>query len=72
MWVNAKETLIPQEIPNGPWETIRTDLFHLEGENYLIVADYYSKFFMTRKLPGQSTSQAVTKLIKQIFAEHGN
>ena len=70
MRTNTKETLIPQEIPTGPWETLGIDLFHCEGQNYLIVADFYSKFFMTRKTEGQCTSQAVVQLTKQLFAEH--
>ena len=42
MRANAKETLIPKEILSGPTETIGSDLFRVEGQNYLIVANYYS------------------------------
>ena len=66
-----KETLIPHEIPSKPWEMIGTDLFYYEGENYLIVADYYSKFFFVKKVRGQCTSTAVVQLTKQIFSEQG-
>jgi hypothetical protein len=37
-----KEALIHTEIPPGPWHTIGTDLFYLDGAGYLLVADYYS------------------------------
>ena len=39
-----KETLIPHEIPTRPWQVLGTDLFSFHGNNYLIVADFYSKF----------------------------
>ena len=39
---------------------------------YLLVADYYSKFtFAGKILPGKSTSKTVIELMKQIFSEHG-
>ena len=66
-----KETLIQHEIPSRPWEVLGTDLFFFEGENYLIIADYYSKFFFVRKIAGQCTSQAVVNITKQCFGEQG-
>lgn len=65
------EPLLPHDIPQRPWQTIGTDLFHLDGAEYLIVADYYSKFPFVRKIHGQSTSKAVITLMKQIFSEQG-
>ena len=41
----SHETLLPHEVPNRPWEAIGTDLFHVCGNEYPLVADYYSKFF---------------------------
>ena len=40
----SPETLLLHEVPNRPWEVIVTDLFHLDGNEYLLVADYYSEF----------------------------
>ena len=59
-----KETLIPHEIPTRPWQVLGTDLFSFHGNNYLIVADYYSKFPLVRKLPTPCTSQAVVTATK--------
>lgn len=68
----SKEPLIPTEIPPRAWHTIGTDLFYLNGEEYLIIADYYSKFQFVRKIPkGQSTSHKVATLTKQIISEQG-
>lgn len=38
---------------------------------WLIVADYYSKFPIVRKLPNPSPSSTVVSITKQIFAEMG-
>ena len=67
----SPETLLPHEVPNRPWEVIGTDLFHLDGSEYLLVADYYSKFFIVRKLGTDATSNNVIGTLKQIFSEHG-
>ena len=38
------EPLISHEIPDRPWSKIAKDLYHLNGPQYLILTDYYSKF----------------------------
>ena len=55
----AKMPLMPHDVPSLPWHTLGTDLFYYEGNQYLLIADYYSKYFMVRKMPAQCTSQAV-------------
>ena len=67
----SPETLLPHAVPNHPWEVIGTDLFHLDGNEYLLVADYYSKFFVVKKLGTDATSNNVIRALKQIFSEHG-
>ena len=68
----AKEPLMPTEIPPRPWHTVGSDLFYLDGSEYLLVANYYSKFTFSGKIPpGKSTSKTVIELMKQIFSEHG-
>ena len=62
---------MPNAVPNHPWEVIGTDLFYLDGNEYLLVADYYSKFFIIRKLGTNATSNNVIRALKQIFSEHG-
>ena len=67
----TREPLIQHEVPSRPWQVLGTDLFHFNGENHLIVADYYSKFFVVRKVPTPCTSTAVVNLLAELFAEHG-
>ena len=67
-----KEPMSPKEIPPRPWHTVGTDLFYLDGSEYLLIADYYSKFPIVRKIPpGESNSKTVVETMKQIFSEHG-
>ena len=39
------------ELPSRPWQIVATDLFHFRGCDYLLLVDYYSRFFETAKLP---------------------
>ncbi|KAK3739350.1 hypothetical protein RRG08_041670 [Elysia crispata] len=38
-----KEPLLQHEMPSRPFEKIAADIFFLDGQNFLLVADYYSK-----------------------------
>ena len=40
-----KEPRISHKIPNPPWETVRCDIVHFDGRDYLCTADYYSSYF---------------------------
>ena len=65
------EALLPHDIPEGPWRTVATDIFHFDGQDYLLVADYFSKMPFIRRLNGHPTSALVVSLLKNIFSEHG-
>ncbi|XP_038073055.1 uncharacterized protein K02A2.6-like [Patiria miniata] len=67
----SHEPLLPHEIPQRPWQTVGTDLFHFDNADYLIIADYYSKATFVRRVSGQCSSAAVITLTKQIFSEQG-
>ena len=66
-----REPLLQHEIPSKPWETVGTDLFHLHGDEYLIITDYHSKFPFIRKVRGRCTSGSVVQITKDIFSEQG-
>ena len=68
--IPPKEPLIPTTLPNYPWERIAADLFELKGANYLLVADYYSRFVEVQKLTTITSSNIITQL-KAIFARFG-
>ena len=37
------ETLLPHEVPQGPWEKLGIDFFEFQSTTYLLIADYYSR-----------------------------
>ena len=47
---NAKETMVTGQIPTKPWEIVATDLFSWNGNDYLLIIDYYSRFIELAKL----------------------
>ena len=69
--VNRPETLIPTAFPERPWQKVASDLFELNKQMYIIVVDYYSRFFEVAKLSQTSAKHVIEKL-KQIFACHGS
>ena len=42
---NKKEPMLPHEIPKYPLQTVATDMFLWNGDDYLLVVDYYSRFW---------------------------
>jgi len=65
-----KETMMGHTVPSGPWQDVGTDLFDLDGDCYLIVADYYSKMPFIRRLTSESSRAVIAKL-RTLFSEHG-
>ncbi|KAE8291509.1 Retrovirus-related Pol polyprotein from transposon 17.6 Protease [Larimichthys crocea] len=66
----AKEPMAITEIPDEPWQKVGTDLFYLDGKNYLLVIDYLSNYPEIALLPNMSAA-CVIKHMKSIFARHG-
>ena len=58
------------ETPVPPWTKLVTDIFHFEGECYLLIVDYTGKFPIVCKLCSV-TSVHVANQCKQIFSEYG-
>jgi transposase InsO family protein len=66
---NSKEPLVVTTIHDGPWQTEGTDLFSLHNCHYLVVTDYYSRYFEVTKLPNTKSNTVIDRL-KSIFARH--
>ncbi|KAL9983139.1 hypothetical protein ACROYT_G005271 [Oculina patagonica] len=66
----AKEPLKSHELPERPWQKIAVDLFELDEQEYVVMVDYYSKFFEVSHLPN-SKSKTVINHIKLQFARYG-
>ena len=46
----AKLPILQPDLPTKPWEKIGTDIFMYEGKRYLIVVDYYSRYFIVKQI----------------------
>ena len=53
-----------------PWEKLGTDIFEFNGEKYLMVVDYFSRFPVIRLL-NNMTSHTVCNHFTSILAEYG-
>ena len=65
-----KEPLINHQIPDGPWQNVAADLFHWNERDYLLIVDYYSRYFETVQV-NNIKSKTVINHMKAIFARHG-
>ncbi|KAK3093011.1 hypothetical protein FSP39_010012 [Pinctada imbricata] len=65
-----KEPLKPHEIPDRPWQKLGIDLFDLENHTYVLIVDYYSKFYELSRLTSTKSSQVI-EMIKPHFARYG-
>ena len=57
-------------LPSIPWEVIGSDVFTFDGELYLVMIDYYTKWIEAVPIVAQ-TSRAVINAIKAIFSCFG-
>ena len=65
-----KEPLVPHDVPSLPWFKIRVDIFGHRSHHYLLVADYFRKFPVVKKLTNQTAGHVIS-LLKTIFSEYG-
>ena len=62
-----KEPVMSTSLLSRPWERLAADLFELEGKVYLIVVDYYSRWFELRRLKDQYSAGVISVLKELIF-----
>ena len=48
--IQRKETLLPHDIAQYPWQKLGSDIFEYKGQKYVLIVDYYTKFPIVRKL----------------------
>lgn len=64
------EPLLGTPTPDRPWQRIGVDLFELQGRNYVVMVDYYSRFPEVVSL-ATTTSSSVIAAMKSSFARFG-
>ena len=67
----SHEKLQPTEVPTDKWQILGTDLFSIGQDNYLIVADYFTKYPYVEKLPNPAPSEVVVNATRHLFGQFG-
>lgn len=67
---NSKEPFIKENIPDYPWQKVGMDLMKCQGKWFLVIADYYSKYFELIELDSL-TEAAIIRNCKSVFARFG-
>ena len=67
----SHEQLKPTEVPTDKWQILGTDLFSIGQDNYLIVADYFTKYPYVEKLPNPASSEVVVNATRHLFGQFG-
>ena len=71
--MQAKEPLWTTPMPDGPWQHISADLCEFEGQDYLVIADYYKRWIEVlhlRHVGGvkDTTATAIISKFKDVFS----
>jgi hypothetical protein len=64
------EPLVSRPLPSRPWSEVATDLFEYEGDKYVVMIDYYSRWPEIHRMRSTTATDIIRKF-GEIFAIHG-
>ena len=67
---HRQQPLLAHDVPSTPWTKVASDLFQIKGDNYLLVTDYHSKFYLVEKM-NSTTSSSIANKSAQWFSMFG-
>lgn len=67
---SVKETMIPHEIPELPFNKVACDILEFQDKVFLVLIDYYSKWIELKKIKNKSSAEIILRWM-EIFAIHG-
>ena len=62
----CKEEIIETEAPKYPFQMVAADLFYWNGQDFLLVVDYYSRYWEVMKLCEINSSSVIKKLTNML------
>ena len=62
--------MLPHPVPAHPWEKVGIDFFSLDGKDFLLIVDHFSKHPGVIQMTSK-TSQATVAKLKTTFACYG-
>lgn len=65
-----RESIISHAVPNLPWQQVAMDLFEIDGQQYLIIADYFSRYPDVYKLT-DTGAISIINCLKGVFSRFG-
>ena len=66
----SKLPIMQPDMPTGPWEKIGTDIFEYDNEKHLMIVDFFSRYFVLKKLP-DIKAQTVSSKFTEALIEFG-
>ena len=67
---HRQQPLLAHDVPSTPWTKVASDMFQIKGDNYLLITDYHSKFYLVEKMHS-TTSIAIANKSAQWFSMFG-
>lgn len=67
---NTKEKITQHTMPELPFQKIGADVCEVEGKNYTVIVDYFSKWIEVKQI-NSKTAAIIIKVMKTTFATHG-
>jgi len=66
----CRQPMMASEIPKYPFHTVAADLFSLDGSDFMLIVDYFSKWLIIEPLK-TTTSLSVIQCFEKTFADFG-
>ena len=68
---NCREPLMPHRVPSRPWQCLASDTLDVQGKQYLLIIDRYTKYPLLDEMKAPVTSYAVAEKVKHYCSLFG-
>ena len=67
---HPREPMMSSDVPHNPFQMVGSDLFHWNDQDFVLVVDYYSRYWQIEKLH-KIDAATVIKKIRNVFSRMG-